>query len=133
MRLPNGSLKSHRNGGIGWIPYVLEHMDVEWEEQFQDLRLTMRPSDYWHRQCFATYSHDRAGLRLLDTIGAENVISAAIDNDVPLTIALSTDKAVNPVNLYGATKLCAEKIVAQANAYASGTRARFASVLRSST
>ena len=51
-------------------------------------------------------------------IGAENVISAAIDNDVPLTIALSTDKAVNPVNLYGATKLCAEKIVAQANAYA---------------
>jgi UDP-N-acetylglucosamine 4,6-dehydratase len=61
-------------------------------------------------------------------MGAENVISAAIDNDVPLTIALSTDKAVNPANLYGATKLCAEKIVAQANAYAAGTRARFASV-----
>jgi UDP-N-acetylglucosamine 4,6-dehydratase/5-epimerase len=63
-----------------------------------------------------------------NVIGAENVISAAIDNDVPLTIALSTDKAVNPVNLYGATKLCAEKIVAQANVYAAGTRARFASV-----
>ena len=61
-------------------------------------------------------------------MGAENVVSAAMDNDVPLTIALSTDKAVNPANLYGATKLCAEKIVAQANAYASGTRARFASV-----
>ena len=45
-----------------------------------------------------------------------------------MTIALSTDKAVNPVNLYGATKLCAEKIVSQAMAYASGTRARFASV-----
>jgi UDP-N-acetylglucosamine 4,6-dehydratase/5-epimerase len=63
-----------------------------------------------------------------NVIGAENVISAAIDNDVPLTIALSTDKAVNPVNLYGATKLCAEKIVAQANVYASGGQARFASV-----
>jgi UDP-N-acetylglucosamine 4,6-dehydratase/5-epimerase len=63
-----------------------------------------------------------------NVMGAENVISAAIDNDVPLTIALSTDKAVNPVNLYGATKLCAEKIVAQANVYAAGTRARFASV-----
>ena len=59
-----------------------------------------------------------------NVIGAENVISAAIDNDVPLTIALSTDKAVNPVNLYGATKLCAEKIVAQANVYAGGTPAQ---------
>src|SRR6202012_6243047 len=38
-------------------------------------------------------------------LGAENVISAGIDNDVPLTIALSTDKAVNPVNLYGAQHL----------------------------
>jgi UDP-N-acetylglucosamine 4,6-dehydratase/5-epimerase len=63
-----------------------------------------------------------------NVIGAENVVSAAIDNDVPMTIALSTDKAVNPVNLYGATKLCAEKIVSQAMAYAAGTRARFASV-----
>jgi UDP-N-acetylglucosamine 4,6-dehydratase len=63
-----------------------------------------------------------------NVIGAENVVAAAIDNDVPVTIALSTDKAVNPVNLYGATKLCAEKIVAQAMAYAAGTHARFASV-----
>jgi UDP-N-acetylglucosamine 4,6-dehydratase len=61
-------------------------------------------------------------------IGAQNVISAAIDNQVPLTISLSTDKAVNPVNLYGATKLCAEKIVAQADVYAPGGPARFASV-----
>ena len=51
-------------------------------------------------------------------VGAENVVAAAIDNDVPITIALSTDKAVNPVNLYGATKLCAEKIIVQGNAYA---------------
>jgi UDP-N-acetylglucosamine 4,6-dehydratase/5-epimerase len=63
-----------------------------------------------------------------NVIGAENVISAAIDNHVPLTIALSTDKAVNPANLYGATKLCAEKIVAQANVYAGGGPSRFASV-----
>jgi UDP-N-acetylglucosamine 4,6-dehydratase len=61
-------------------------------------------------------------------LGAQNVISAAIDNRVPLTIALSTDKAVNPANLYGATKLCAEKIVAQAGVYAGGTPAKFASV-----
>jgi UDP-N-acetylglucosamine 4,6-dehydratase/5-epimerase len=62
-----------------------------------------------------------------NVIGVENVIAAAVGNDVPLTIALSTDKAVNPVNLYGATKLCAEKIVAQAGVYSSGA-ARFASV-----
>ena len=61
-------------------------------------------------------------------VGAENVISAAIDNQVPLTIALSTDKAVNPVNLYGATKLCAEKLFAQANAYAPHGEVRFANV-----
>ena len=63
-----------------------------------------------------------------NVIGAENVVSAAIENDVPLTLSLSTDKAVNPVNLYGATKLCAEKIVSQGNAYAADSPARFASV-----
>jgi UDP-N-acetylglucosamine 4,6-dehydratase len=61
-------------------------------------------------------------------IGAENVVAAAIANDVPRTLQLSTDKAVNPVNLYGATKLCAEKIVTQANALAADSRARFATV-----
>ena len=61
-----------------------------------------------------------------NVVGAENVVSAAIDNGVPLTVSLSTDKAVNPVNLYGATKLCAEKIVSQGNAYAADSPARFA-------
>ena len=61
-------------------------------------------------------------------LGAENVVTAAIDNDVPLIMALSTDKAVNPVNLYGATKLCQEKIVVQGNAYAADSVARFACV-----
>jgi UDP-N-acetylglucosamine 4,6-dehydratase len=59
---------------------------------------------------------------------AENIITAAIENDVPTTLALSTDKAVNPVNLYGATKLAAEKIFTQGNAYAADSPARFANV-----
>jgi UDP-N-acetylglucosamine 4,6-dehydratase len=63
-----------------------------------------------------------------NVIGAQNVVSAAIENDVPLTMALSTDKAVNPANLYGATKLCAEKIFTQGNGYAGGGRPRFANV-----
>lgn len=50
-------------------------------------------------------------------IGTQNVIDMAIDNSVEKLIALSTDKAVNPVNLYGATKLCEEKITIQSNSY----------------
>jgi UDP-N-acetylglucosamine 4,6-dehydratase len=63
-----------------------------------------------------------------NVVGAENIVSAAIENEVPLTIALSSDKAVNPVNLYGATKLCAEKIITQGNTYSGHSVARFASV-----
>ena len=61
-------------------------------------------------------------------VGAENVVDAAIDAGVSRVIALSTDKAVNPVNLYGATKLCAEKIVVQGNAYAAQSTTRLACV-----
>ena len=49
--------------------------------------------------------------------GTKNVIDAAIDQGVERVIAISTDKAVNPINLYGATKLCAEKLIVQANVY----------------
>jgi len=76
-----GVLEAHPNlkvvigeSGIGWIPYALEHMDLEWEDQFQDLTLKMKPSDYWRRQCFATYQSDPIGLRLLDILGEENVM-----------------------------------------------------------
>jgi len=60
--------------GIGWIPYVLERMDMEWEEQYKDLTLTMKPSDYWHRQCRATYQSDKIGIRLLDMLGEDNIM-----------------------------------------------------------
>lgn len=60
--------------GIGWIPYVLDHMDLEWEDQFKDLDLKMRPSDYWRRQCYATYQSDRIGIKLLDEIGQNNIM-----------------------------------------------------------
>ncbi|MGC1372222.1 MAG: UDP-N-acetylglucosamine 4,6-dehydratase (inverting) [Candidatus Sulfotelmatobacter sp.] len=58
-------------------------------------------------------------------IGGRNVIDAAIDQKVQRILALSTDKAVNPINLYGATKLCAEKMFVQANAYAGAQETRF--------
>ncbi len=60
--------------GLGWIPYVLQHMDMEWEDQFKDLELTMKPSEYWRRQCYATYQSDPIGIKLLDELGADNVM-----------------------------------------------------------
>src|ERR1700724_3520706 len=58
-------------------------------------------------------------------MGGRNVIDAAINQGVRRVLALSTDKAVNPINLYGATKLCAEKMFVQANAYAGAQDTRF--------
>src|ERR1700683_3567875 len=60
-------------------------------------------------------------------MGGRNVIDAAIDQGVERILALSTDKAVNPINLYGATKLCAEKMFVQANAYAGAKQPRCSS------
>jgi len=63
-----------------------------------------------------------------NVLGTQHVVDSAIDAGVSRVVALSTDKAVNPVNLYGATKLCAEKIVVQGNAYAARSRTRLACV-----
>jgi UDP-N-acetylglucosamine 4,6-dehydratase len=60
--------------------------------------------------------------------GAENVIQAALENEVEKVIALSTDKAANPVNLYGATKLASDKLFVAANNIAGSHRTRFAVV-----
>ena len=60
--------------------------------------------------------------------GAQNVIDAALDCQVKKVIALSTDKAVNPVNLYGATKMASDKLFIAANAYARGRSTSFSVV-----
>jgi predicted TIM-barrel fold metal-dependent hydrolase len=72
-RYPNLKLVIGESG-IGWIPYLLEHMDLEWEDQFKDLTLTMRPSEYWYRQCKATYQSDKVGIKLLDHLGVDNIM-----------------------------------------------------------
>lgn len=61
-------------------------------------------------------------------IGAENVIDACIDQGVERVIALSTDKAANPANLYGATKLCSDKLLIAANALSGRHRTHFSVV-----
>jgi len=77
----SGVLERHKNmrlvlgeSGIGWIPYVLQRMDAEWEDQFKDLGLQMPPTQYWRRQCRATFQTDPIGIKLLDDLGHDNVM-----------------------------------------------------------
>lgn len=63
-----------------------------------------------------------------NVLGAANVIDAAIDCNVRSVVAISTDKAANPINLYGATKLCSDKLFVAGNNYVGPRRTRFAVV-----
>lgn len=63
-----------------------------------------------------------------NVIGAQNIINAAIDVGVPRVVALSTDKASSPVNLYGASKLCSDKLFIAGNHYAAHGSTRFSVV-----
>ncbi len=63
-----------------------------------------------------------------NVIGAQNVIDAAIDRKVRKVVALSSDKAANPINLYGATKLCSDKLFVASNSYSGGSGTSFSVV-----
>lgn len=60
--------------GIGWIPYVLDRMDFEYQDQYRDLKLKMLPSEYWRRQCKATFQYDRVGTKLIEDMGVETLM-----------------------------------------------------------
>ena len=61
--------------------------------------------------------------------GAQNIIDAAINNNIKKVIALSTDKAASPINLYGATKLCSDKLFIAANNLSGKNKTRFSVLL----
>ncbi|MBI5221209.1 MAG: UDP-N-acetylglucosamine 4,6-dehydratase (inverting) [Candidatus Magasanikbacteria bacterium] len=63
-----------------------------------------------------------------NVLGTQNVITAALDQGVEKVVLISTDKAANPANLYGATKLCAEKLVVSSNYYSGNKNTRFSVV-----
>jgi predicted TIM-barrel fold metal-dependent hydrolase len=67
-RYPNVRIAFGKSG-IGWIPYVLDRMDFEYEDQYKDLPLKMKPSEYWRRQCKATFQYDRVGTKFIDEMG----------------------------------------------------------------
>jgi uncharacterized protein len=60
--------------GIGWIPYVLDRMDFEYQDQYRDLKLKLLPSEYWRRQCKATFQYDRVGTKLIEEMGIETLM-----------------------------------------------------------
>ena len=60
--------------GVGWIPYALERMDYEWEDQFQHLELKMKPSEYWRRQMFVTFQQDETGIANIERVGVETLL-----------------------------------------------------------
>jgi predicted TIM-barrel fold metal-dependent hydrolase len=60
--------------GIGWIPYVIDRMDFEYEDQYRDLKLKLKPSEYWRRQCKATFQFDRIGTKLIEEMGVETLM-----------------------------------------------------------
>jgi UDP-N-acetylglucosamine 4,6-dehydratase len=63
-----------------------------------------------------------------NVLGGANIIDAAIDRNVQKVVALSTDKAANPINLYGATKLCSDKLFVAANGYSGHHGTKFSVV-----
>jgi predicted TIM-barrel fold metal-dependent hydrolase len=63
--------------GIGWIPSMLERLDYEIDNEFEGLGLELKPSEYWQRQMFATFSNDEAGLSLLGRLGEDRVMFAS--------------------------------------------------------
>jgi predicted TIM-barrel fold metal-dependent hydrolase len=72
-RYPNVRI-AFGESGIGWVPYALDRMDFEWEDRFHDLGLKMKPSDYWRRQCKATFQFDTIGTKLVDDMGVETLM-----------------------------------------------------------
>ena len=125
-----------------------EMKQEEMAKQFPDdnrLRFFLgdvRDKDRLHRACQGVdYIVHAAALKIVpiaeynpfetiktNVIGAMNVIDCAINQGIKRVIALSTDKASNPVNLYGATKLCSDKLFISANAYAGAGPTRFSVV-----
>jgi hypothetical protein len=72
-----GLVNGMGSAGREYVPGKIQRsdrMDAEWEDQFKDLSLTMRPSEYWRRQCRATYQTDRIGIKLLDDLGHDTIM-----------------------------------------------------------
>jgi predicted TIM-barrel fold metal-dependent hydrolase len=64
---------SFGESGAGWLAYALDRMDFEFEDRFRDL-MTLKPSEYWRRNCKCTFQYDRIGAKLISDIGLETMM-----------------------------------------------------------
>ena len=60
--------------GIGWLPYLIDRMDNEYLDQYRDIKMKLLPSEYWRRQCRATFQYDRIGTKLIEDMGVETLM-----------------------------------------------------------
>jgi hypothetical protein len=67
------------------IPYVLDRMDCEYQDQYQEIKLKLVPSEYWRRQCRAAFQFARIGTKLVDDMAAE---TGGSDYPIPTAIGL---------------------------------------------
>lgn len=64
--------------GVGWVPYILERMDLGWEDQYRDLlTLKRRPSEYWFEHCYVTYQAEAFGSQVIQFVGEDNLMWAS--------------------------------------------------------
>lgn len=85
--------------GIGWIPYLLDRMNWSWDEEFRhSLKLSLRPSEYWYRQCHASFQAESSALPVLRIAGIDNVLWAS---DFPHPDGLWPDSQAHIAQLFG--------------------------------
>ena len=60
--------------GVGWVPYVLDRMDEEYEDQFRHLNFSLKPSEYWRRQGYTTFQHETVDAHLIQQVGEDNIL-----------------------------------------------------------
>jgi predicted TIM-barrel fold metal-dependent hydrolase len=60
--------------GVGWLPYILDRMDEEYDDRYYQLGLSMRPSELWRRQGYSTYQHEPSVATMIPLIGEDNIM-----------------------------------------------------------
>ena len=63
--------------GVGWLPYILERIDQLYEDRLTPLELSMKPSEFWHRQGYTTFQDERPSQEMIQAVGENNILWGA--------------------------------------------------------
>ena len=67
--------------GVGWLPYVLDRMDEEYDDRYYQLALSLKPSELWRRQGYSTYQHEPSVAPMIPLIGEDSIMWGLIPSD----------------------------------------------------